>query len=303
MRSALTLKPSYYEALKRLTVELAGVNLGGDHAFLIETRLSVLARKEGFEGLGEMIEELFLSGQSRLAIQVVSELLERDTHFYDDKKSYQAFEDIVLPKLLETFPDEPLRILSFGCSSGQEPYGLAIRLDKIKSKWRGATIDIIGVDYPSSALERAKVGKYSHFDVQRGLPIKDLVLYFEPKGEDWVVKPSIRKQVEFKDVHLLSTPEDLGKFHAVLFLNRLSDYSSPAQVRVLRGLSKIVTPEGYLMLGTENGLKGMNYGFDPVNPKKGIFIRQALKVEVEPEDPNAKKPSNRKTFERSGNTR
>lgn len=299
MRSALTLKPSYYEALKRLTVELAGVNLGGDHAFLIETRLAKLARKEGFDGLSEMIDELFLSGKSRLALQVVSELLERDTHFYSDADSYDAFEAIVLPKLLERFPGQKLKILSFGCSSGQEPYGLAIRLDKIKSKWSKAGIKIMGVDYPSSALERAIKGQYSHFDVQRGLPIKDLVLYFDPKGENWAIKPSIRSQVEFKDVHLLSNLDDLGQFHAVLFLNRLDDYSSPAQIRVLRGLSKIVLPEGFLMLGTANSLKGMNYGFDAVNAKKGIFTRQVT-PEVEPEDdPNVKKPSNRKTFERT----
>ena len=82
MSAVLSLNPNYYEALKRLTLELAGVNLGADHAFLIETRLSGLARSEGFDTLSNMVEELFKSGQSRLAVQVVSSLLERDTHFY-----------------------------------------------------------------------------------------------------------------------------------------------------------------------------------------------------------------------------
>ena len=87
MRGALSLNPTYYEALKRLTLELAGVNLGSDHAFLIETRLATLARQEGYESLDDMVEELFNTGQSRLAVQVVSSLLERDTHFYTDRPS------------------------------------------------------------------------------------------------------------------------------------------------------------------------------------------------------------------------
>ncbi len=298
MRSVLSLRPSYYEALKRLTVELAGVNLGKDHAFLIETRLTTLARKEGFAGLVEMIEELFLSGQSRLAIQVVSELLERDTHFYSDKQSYKDFEKTVLPGLLKSFPGEKIKILSFGCSSGQEPYGLAIQLQKNKSVWADVGFKITGIDYPSSALDRAVIGKYSHFDVQRGLPIQDLVLHFEPKGEDWIIKPAIKEFVEFKEAHLLSNLGDIGEYHAVLFLNRLNDYSGPAQIRVLRSLSKIVQPKGCLMLGSENSLKGLNYGFEAIDAQKGIFMRHVPKV-IEPEDPNLKKPSNRKTFERN----
>jgi len=99
MRGALSLNPTYYEALKRLTLELAGVNLGSDHAFLIETRLATLARQEGYESLDDMVEELFNTGQSRLAVKVVSSLLERDTHFYTDRPSFDKLENIILPAL------------------------------------------------------------------------------------------------------------------------------------------------------------------------------------------------------------
>jgi len=132
--AVLSLNPSYYEALKRLTLELAGVNLGTDHAFLIETRLSGLARTEGFDSLDDMVEELFKSGQSRLAVQVVSSLLERDTHFYTDRSSFDKLENVILPLLHPIHKGGTVRILSFGCSSGQEPYCLAMTLDKIKEK-------------------------------------------------------------------------------------------------------------------------------------------------------------------------
>ncbi|MDB2439107.1 hypothetical protein N9W89_10355 [Hellea sp.] len=298
MRGALSLNPTYYEALKRLTLELAGVTLGSDHAFLVETRLSSLSRKEGFETLDEMIEELFNTGQSRLAVKVVSSLLERDTHFYTDRTSFDKVENIILPALYPIHKGGKIRIVSFGCSSGQEVYCLAMALDKAKDKFPNITIEIIGVDYPSSALDRAKAGRYTHFEAQRGLPIRDLITYFDRQAEDWVVKDHIRDSVRFEETHLLSNLDSLGQFDIVVFRNALPHYSSPAQVRVLRGLSTLIKPLGYLLLGTGETLNHINYGYDTLARDPNVFRKREEKVQII-EDPNIKKPSNRKTFEKT----
>ncbi len=299
MSAVLSLSPSYYEALKRLTLELAGVNLGADHAFLIETRLSGLARSEGFDTLSNMVEELFKSGQSRLAVQVVSSLLERDTHFYTDLPSFNNLADVVLPLLHPIHKGGTIKILSFGCSSGQEPYCVAMALDKAKEDYPDIKFEITGIDYPSAALDRARIGLYTHFDVQRGLPIRDLIKFFDREKEDWVIKDHIRDAVTFKETHLLSNLDDLGDFHVVLFRNALPHYSSPAQVRVLRGLATLVKPLGYLLLGSDETLNHINYGFDPLARQNGIFRKREEKVEEPIEDPTIKKPNGRKTFERT----
>ena len=296
MSAVLSLNPSYYEALKRLTLELAGVNLGSDHAFLIETRLSSLARDEGFDSLTMMVEELFKSGQSRLAVQVVSSLMERDTHFYTDLPSFNKLDDVILPLLHPIHKGGTIRILSFGCSSGQEPYCIAMALHKAKEKYTDVKFEITGIDYPSAALDRARIGLYTHFDVQRGLPIRDLVKYFDREKEDWRLKEHVREAVNFKETHLLSNLDDLGDFHVVLFRNALPHYSSPAQVRVLRGLSTLVKPLGYLLLGSDETLNHINYGFDPLARQNGIFRKREEKV-VEVIDPTIKQPNGRTTFE------
>lgn len=298
MRGALSLNPTYYEALKRLTLELAGVNLGADHAFLIETRLATLSRKEGFKSLDDMVEELFNTGQSRLAVQVVSSLLERDTHFYTDRQSFNKLEDVIIPALYQSRKGGKIRIVSFGCSSGQEPYCMAMMVDKAKDKFPDVEFEIVGVDYPSSALDRAKAGRYTHFDVQRGLPIRDLVTYFDRNAEDWVIKKNIRDAVRFEETHLLSNLDALDQFDIVVFRNALPHYSSPAQVRVLRGLSTLVKPRGYLLLGSDETLNHINYGFDTLARQPNIFRKREEKVEII-EDPNIKKPTDRKTFEKS----
>jgi len=298
MRGALSLNPTYYEALKRLTLELAGVNLGSDHAFLIETRLSTLARQEGYESLDDMIEELFNTGQNRLAVQVVSSLLERDTHFYTDRPSLDKLENIIIPAIYPSRKGRKIRIVSFGCSSGQEPYCMAMMLDKAEDKFPDVKFEIIGVDYPSSALDRAKAGRYTHFDVQRGLPIRDLVTYFDRQAEDWVVKDHIRNAIKFEETHLLSNLDGLGEFDIVVFRNALPHYSSPAQVRVLRGLASLVKPLGFLLLGTDESLHHINYGFDTLARHPNIFRKREEKIEII-EDPDIKKPTDRKTFEKA----
>ena len=293
---ALSLAPSYYDALRRLTLELAGINLGANHTFLVETRLSRLARENGYESLDIMVEELFKTGGSRLAVQVVTALTERDTQFFKDKRAFQRLEDIVLPDLHHKRGGGRVRLLSFGCASGQEPYGIAMLLDRMKSRLKGMQVDIVGVDYPSQALDRARDGLYTHFDVQRGLPIEDLIDFFEPKGEDWIVKSHIRDRVEFRDIHLLSKLDVLEEFHAVMFCGSLPHYSAPARVRVLRGLSGLVREHGFLILGEGEDLNQMNFGFDRVDDMAGLYKKR--EVVIEPEiDPTLKVPNGRTTFE------
>jgi len=245
-----------------------------------------------------MVEELFNTGQSRLAVQVVSSLLERDTHFYTDRTSFDQLEDTVIPAMYPSRKGGKIRIISFGCSSGQEPYCIAMALDKAKDKFPDVTFEIVGVDYPSSALDRAKAGRYTHFDVQRGLPIRDLITYFDRQAEDWVIKKTMRNAVKFEETHLLSNLDTLDKFDIVVFRNALPHYSSPAQVRVLRGLSTLVKPLGYLLLGTDETLNHINYGFDRLARKPNIFRKREEKVEII-EDPNVKKPTDRKTFDKA----
>lgn len=301
-RGALSLAPSYYDALRRLTLELSGINLGANHAFLVETRLSRLAREKGYVTLDVMIDELFRSGGSRLAVQVVSALTERDTQFFKDKTAFDRLKDTVLPDLHRKRGGGRVRLLSFGCSSGQEPYGMAMMIHRMRKQLGEMKINIVGVDYPSQAMDRARAGKYTHFEVQRGLPIQDLVEFFDPSGEDWVVKPHIREMVEFRDIHLLSKLDILDDFHAVMFCGSLPHYSAPARVRVLRGLSGLVKENGFLILGEGENLSQMNFGFDRVTTEPGLYKKR--EVVVEPEiDTTLKVPNGRTTFEKTSKPR
>lgn len=267
-------------ALKRLTLELAGVKLGKDHTFLIETRLSALARKEGYENLSQMIDELFTRGQTRLAIHIVSALLERSNRFFDDRQGFKILGDKLLPALHPSNRGGTVKILSYGCSSGQEVYSTAILADRMANVFPEMTIEVTGVDYPSWALEQARSGRFTHFEVQRGLPIRHLVDYFDRDGEDWVVKQSLRDKVKFSDHNLLSNTNELGKYQIVMFRGRMRQFSPPAMVRVLRSLSSMVSANGFLMLGTNEGIGKINYGFNSAPVAPGCFLKLAQKAQM-----------------------
>jgi len=285
MSGTLSLKPSYYEALKRLTIELVGVKLGEDHAFLVETRLTALARKEGFESLPQMIEELFSHGQTRLAIHVVTALLERATSFFEDRAGFETLGDVLLPNLHQVYQGGTVRILSYGCSSGQEVYSAAMLADTLAETLPDMNIELTGVDYPSQALERAKAGRFTHFEVQRGLPIRRLIKYFDRDGEDWVVKESLRSKITFIDHNLLTDISDLGTYQIVMFRGHLGQITKPAKTRILRSLGNLVCASGYLMLGCHENPNDTNFWFDPVSIAPGCFKRHEKLAELPETEP------------------
>lgn len=283
MAGVRSLQPGYYEALRRLTLEIAGIKLGADTDFLVETRLSSLASRQGYDSLEALISELFTDGDTRLAVQVVSALLERDLRFFDDKAGFSSLSKTIWPAVSATFSASKIRILCYGCGTGQEAYALAMALIDIEDAFPHLApqfgFEIIAVDYPSRALARATEGRFTHFDVQRGLPVRSLIKHFTRDGEDWVASDRIRSRIEFREFHLLSGLEPLGQFQLILMRNALARYAAGAQMRILRALSPALETGGYLMLGTREGLNDLNFGLDPVENCPGFYKRRSARFE------------------------
>lgn len=302
MRGALSLRPTYYEALRRLTLQLSGVQMGSDHAFLVETRLSSLARKEGFDNLDAMVQELFSVGKSRLAIQVVSALVERDTHFNRDPLSFDTLFNIALPDLIEKRGGGRIDLLSYGCGSGQDLYSIAIRARyaAVQTMMGSVSLHMTGVDYPSQALERARTGRYTHFEVQRGLSARDLVANFTPDSApgstDWLAAAHLRENITFQDMHLMAGSETMGEYHVVMFRGAIAHYSRTARIRVIRSLTKTLRPYGYLILGSGEDLQDNYSELEPVAGTPGLYRRLKIEPVIEP---IGKQPNGQTTFEGS----
>lgn len=275
MSAARALQKNYYEALRRLTLQLSGMHLQADQDYFIDTRLKAIARREGFDNHETMVEDLFARGESRLAAQVVSALLERDTCFLHDRQMFEAFNLAALPRLYQIHKDQPIRIFNAACGAGHETWSLAMCVDQAAKNAPGLSADILGADYPSRALERAGQGRYSHFEVQRGLPVRWLVEYFERQGDEWRIKNSLKSRVSFEEYHLLSDPKTLGDFHVVYCRDALPRFAESSRQKALAAIAKTVKPGGYLILGPDEIVDTAAHDLAPIISSPGLYQKSS----------------------------
>jgi len=261
-----------FDFLCRLLRERSGLVLTRDKAYLLESRLLPVARKRGLKSLDELVIQLRLRPVSDLARDIVEAMTTNESFFFRDIKPFEQFKSYVLPALLRTRASRrQIRIWSAACSSGQEPYTLAILLAEQQAQLAGWTIDILATDLSTEILDKAQTGLYSQFEVQRGLPIQYLVKYFKQQGERWQIDASIRNRVRFRTFNLLDDPGSLGTFDLIFCRNVLIYFDQPTKSVVLDRLSRVLAPDGYLFLGGAETVLGITDKFQAVSEHRGVY--------------------------------
>ncbi len=172
-----------------------------------------------------------------------------ETLFFRDLTPFQTLETVVIPELLEKRKgSRTLRFWSAACSSGQEPYSLAMMWLDMGNPAKD--IEILGTDISKEILDKARDGKYMQLEVNRGLPAKYLVKHFTRHNMEWEISSSIRAMVQWKKFNLKADPVLLGTFDVVLCRNVLIYFDIETKRRILRNIRKTLAPGGYLILGS-----------------------------------------------------
>jgi chemotaxis protein methyltransferase CheR len=164
-----------------------------------------------------------------------------------------------------------IRIWSAGCSSGQEPYSVAMILKEMAAALGDWRIDILATDISRAVLEKAKAGLYTQFEVQRGLPIAMLMKYFEQTGDKWELDPSVRAMVRFDEFNLLNDPRPLGAFDIVFCRNVLIYLDQPTKTKVLDGIFNLMPADGVLFMGGAETVMGVTEKFQPMADFRGMY--------------------------------
>jgi chemotaxis protein methyltransferase CheR len=203
--------------------------------------------------------------------EVVEALLNHETSFFRDLAVFRGFGEEGLTALAERRAGRKrLRIWSAGCSTGQEAYSIALLFASRPERWEGWTIDILGTDVSPAAIAQARDGLYSQFEVQRGLPIGELLARFDPEGEAWRIRPALKSRVTFT-VHNLLDPTPPGPFDAVLCRNVLLYFSAERRRIVLDRLASAIARDGLLMLGAGETVLGQTDAFQPDPVLRGLY--------------------------------
>ena len=263
--------PFDYEYLRKLLKERSGLDLSTDKQYLVESRLIPLARKSGLSGIGELVSKM-KSGAPSLITEVVEAMTTNETFFFRDKIPFEHLRDTVLPLMLKARAKaRSLRIWSAACSTGQEPYSIAMCLKEKAPLLSGWRIEIVATDLSQEVLEKSRAGIYSQFEVQRGLPIQMLVKHFTQSGEIWQVNADIRAMVQHRQLNLLHDFSQLGSFDVIFCRNVLIYFDQETKAAIFERIAKVLEPDGMLMLGAAESVVGITDAFRPYPDKRGLY--------------------------------
>lgn len=265
------MRPEDFDFVAKMLKDRSGLIITRDKAYLLESRLTPVARKRGLKGLDELMSGLRTAGEDVLR-DVTEAMTTNESFFFRDIKPFDQFKAVVLPAMLNCrATKKTVRIWSAACSSGQEAYSLAMILKEEAARLPGWKFEIVGTDISTEMLEKAKAGVYSQFEVQRGLPIQLLVKYFKKNAELWQIDPAIRGMVQYREYNLLHDLKPLGQFDVVFCRNVLIYFDQPTKTRVLDNIARVMPDDGFLYLGGAETVLGISDKFKPVPDQRGIY--------------------------------
>ena len=171
--------------------------------YLFETRLTKLLRNEGMNRVDELVRTLRAAKNPELERAIAEAMTINETSFFRDVRPFELLRTELLPRLIEERRwTRTLRFWSAACATGQEAYSLAMLLLEHFPMLAGWKLRIEGTDLSNEVVERAQAGRYHRIEINRGLPARFVVRYFDRLGEDWTVKPEVRKLCNFRQANL-----------------------------------------------------------------------------------------------------
>ncbi|MCS6970794.1 MAG: protein-glutamate O-methyltransferase CheR [Planctomycetes bacterium] len=260
--------------LRQLVRAKSGIVLGEDKGYLLESRLTPLAKAIGLKGVEDLVPRLRSEPNGQLARQVVEAMTTNETFFFRDLHPFECLKKVVLPDLIAKRAAS--RRLDFWCaaaSTGQEPYSVAIVLREHFPQVSGWTVRFLATDIATEVLKRARAGRYSQLEVNRGLPAPLLLKYFTKDGLDWVIKDDLKRMIEFKELNLLDAYPISGQLDVIFIRNVLIYFDIETKREILAKCRKLLRPDGYLFLGGAETTLNIDDNFVRVDYDKGGCYR------------------------------
>lgn len=261
-----------FDYLRAYLKQRSGLALTAEKRYLVESRLGPVCRRFGLAGLGDLAGALKLARDPAVERAVVEAMTTNETFFFRDRTPFDLFRDVLLPQALtRRAAQRRLRIWCAAASTGQEPYSLAILLQEAAAKLAGWQVEIVATDLSTEVIEKGKLGLYSHFEVQRGLPVQWLLKYFTQVGEQWQIAASLRSMVDYRPINLLSGFDALGHFDVIYCRNVLIYFDTPTKADILGRLADRLSPDGAILLGAAETVIGLTDRLSPHPQHRGLY--------------------------------
>lgn len=252
----------------------SAIELDAAKAYLIDARLTPLAKRNGLSSAAELVQRLQATNETTLRQQVVEAMTTNETSFFRDTHPFEALRKTILPELLQRrAAQKTLNIWSAACSTGQEAYSTAMLLSEHFPQTSTWKTSILGTDLSDDVLEKARQAKFSQIEINRGLPAALLAKYFRRDGMQWQLASTLRDLVTFKKMNLIE-PWPMLPAMDVVFLRNVLIYFAPDMKRViLEKVRRVMAPHAVLFLGAAETTMGLDAAFERITADGSVFYR------------------------------
>lgn len=240
--------------------------------YVLETRLPAILNNAGLSTVDELISTMLNAPQGKAASALLQAMTINETMFFRDNTPFVNIRDHIVPALAAEGPPRVLRFWCAACSSGQEPYSLAITLDQLKEHYPGWNFRIYASDLSEDMIARAQAGLYTDFETGRGLTPELRDRYFKKDQGQWRVEDRLRAMIDFAPMNLLRIPANIGPFDVILCRNVLIYFDVAQKTSILSALRKTSRVPGYLIAGAAEVLSGITNEYEAHPSWKSVYV-------------------------------
>jgi chemotaxis protein methyltransferase CheR len=273
----MILSPEERAEVAALVMELCGILLDDSKGYLIESRLAPLVREFQCASYHELVQRARATRERSLLTRIIDAITTNETLFFRDGSPFDALQHKALPELIDSKAKTPharrLRIWSAACSTGQEPYSIAMVLNELIPDIHQWDVHILATDISDAALKQASLGVYSAFEIERGLTPALLQRYFRRQGNAYKVKDELRALVSFGRQNLHEPFANLGPCDIIFCRNVVIYFTAAARRDIFNRLCNALVTDGYLFVGSAESLADLGPRFTPHHHCRSVFYR------------------------------
>lgn len=269
------IEPKYYDAFRELLEEYSGIVLGANKQYLVTSRLTKLMTENSFADLGVLVDKLKAAGSNELRGRVIDLMTTNETQWFRDDYPFSVLSSVIYPGFVQE-KKQHVKIWSSACSTGQEPYSIAMALlEHQKNSMSRLSASIVGTDISPTVIEQAKSGVYQLSEIDRGLtPERKRDYFIELPDGIWKLKDDISRNVSFRNFNLLDSYRALGRFDLIFCRNVLIYFSTEVRKQIIGGMTDILNDGGYLVLGASESLGVHSSAYELVRFKSGVVYKK-----------------------------
>jgi len=274
------MNPQEFLAMRDFIYGKCGIWFSESKQYFLENRLNRRIDELQIRSYRAYLE-LLQAPQGRDEMKLLfNEITTNETSFWRNPPQIEAFQKIVLPDavaLAKSRMASKFRIWSAACSSGEEPYTLAMICQEAKDTLlRGMSVEIVATDISEKVLALAREGRYGSYTL-RNLTSAQVNQHFIKRGsEDFEARPELKQMIQFRNFNLVDYPgyRSLGAFDVIFCRNVLIYFDEQVKIKVLKGFHDQLNSRSYLLVGHSESIHSFNTGFELMHFSKAMGYRK-----------------------------